>query len=50
MILMMARLGLRSPEIIAIRLEDVDWRLGPSLSTTPVPLWAIVELETPLRG
>lgn len=31
MILMMARLGLRAPEIIAIRLEDIDWRLGEVL-------------------
>ncbi|HOY79044.1 MAG TPA: tyrosine-type recombinase/integrase [Hyphomonadaceae bacterium] len=28
MILLLARLGLRAPEVIAIRLEDIDWRAG----------------------
>ncbi|MFB9898970.1 tyrosine-type recombinase/integrase [Cerasicoccus arenae] len=28
MILLMARLGLRSTEVIAIRLEDINWRGG----------------------
>lgn len=28
MILLMARLGLRGPEVIAIQLEDIDWRNG----------------------
>ena len=28
MMLLLARLGLRSPEVIAIRLEDIDWRSG----------------------
>lgn len=28
MVLLMARLGLRSPEIIAMQLDDVDWRNG----------------------
>jgi len=28
MLLLMARLGLRSPEVIAIRVEDIDWRAG----------------------
>lgn len=28
MVLLMARLGLRSPEVIAIHLEDIDWRKG----------------------
>lgn len=28
MLLLMARLGLRAPEIIAIRLDDIDWRAG----------------------
>jgi integrase/recombinase XerD len=27
-LLLMARLGLRSPEVIAIRVEDIDWRAG----------------------
>ncbi|MFK0278829.1 site-specific integrase [Ensifer sp. NPDC090286] len=31
MLLVMARLGLRSPEVIAIRLEDIDWRAGEIL-------------------
>jgi len=31
MVLLMARLGLRSPEIIAMRLEDIDWRNGEIL-------------------
>ncbi|SEI19491.1 Site-specific recombinase XerD [Rhizobium tibeticum] len=31
MLLLMARLGLRSPEVIAIRLDDVDWRAGEIL-------------------
>lgn len=31
MLLIMARLGLRSPEVIAIRLEDIDWRAGEIL-------------------
>src|SRR3546814_11704045 len=25
---MMARLGMRAPEVIAIRLDDIDWRAG----------------------
>jgi integrase/recombinase XerD len=28
MVLLMARLGLRSPEVIAIQLDDIDWRNG----------------------
>jgi integrase/recombinase XerD len=28
MLLVMARLGLRAPEVIAIRLDDIDWRAG----------------------
>jgi integrase/recombinase XerD len=28
MVLLMARLGLRSPEVVAVRLEDLDWRAG----------------------
>ena len=28
MVLLMARLGLRAPEVVAIRLEDLDWRAG----------------------
>ncbi|MDI1324407.1 MAG: tyrosine-type recombinase/integrase [Algoriphagus sp.] len=28
MVLLMARLGLRSPEIIAMQLDDIDWRNG----------------------
>jgi integrase/recombinase XerD len=28
MLLLMARLGLRAPEVIAIQLDDVDWRAG----------------------
>ena len=31
MLLMMARLGLRAPEVIAIQLDDVDWRAGELL-------------------
>jgi len=28
MVLLLARLGLRAPEVIAIHLEDIDWRAG----------------------
>lgn len=28
MVLMMARLGLRAPEVIAMQLDDIDWRSG----------------------
>jgi integrase/recombinase XerD len=28
MLFLMARLGLRSPEVIAMRVEDIDWRAG----------------------
>jgi integrase/recombinase XerD len=28
MLLLMARLGLRAPEVIAIQLDDIDWRAG----------------------
>src|SRR3546814_8201271 len=31
MLLMRARLGLRAPEVIAIRLDDIDWRAGELL-------------------
>lgn len=31
MFLLMARLGLRVPEVIAIRLDDIDWRTGELL-------------------
>lgn len=31
MLLLMARLGLRAPEVIAIQLEDIDWRAGELL-------------------
>ena len=31
MLLVMARLGLRAQEVIAIRLEDIDWRAGEML-------------------
>lgn len=31
MLLTMARLGLRAPEVIAIRLDDIDWRAGELL-------------------
>ncbi|MGH7249154.1 MAG: site-specific integrase, partial [Pseudomonadota bacterium] len=31
MLLLMARLGLRSPEVIAIQLDDIDWRAGEIL-------------------
>jgi site-specific recombinase XerD len=31
MILLMARLGLRAPEVVAIRLDDIDWRAGELL-------------------
>ena len=28
MVLLMARLGLRAPEVIAMRIDDIDWRTG----------------------
>ena len=31
MLLLMARLGLRSPEVVAIQLDDIDWRSGEIL-------------------
>jgi site-specific recombinase XerD len=31
MLLLMARLGLRAPEVIAVRLDDIDWRVGELL-------------------
>lgn len=31
MLLLMARLGLRAPEVVKIRLEDIDWRAGELL-------------------
>jgi site-specific recombinase XerD len=31
MILLMARLGLRAPEVVAIQLNDIDWRAGELL-------------------
>ena len=31
MLLLMARLGLRGPEVIAIQLDDIDWRAGELL-------------------
>ncbi len=31
MLLVMARLGLRAPEVIAIQLDDIDWRAGELL-------------------
>ncbi|MGK2952402.1 MAG: tyrosine-type recombinase/integrase [Thiobacillus sp.] len=31
MLLLMARLGLRAPEVIAVRLDDIDWRAGELL-------------------
>lgn len=31
MVMLMARLGLRGPEVIAIRLDDIDWRAGDIL-------------------
>lgn len=31
MVLLMARLGLRSPEVVAIQLDDIDWRSGEIL-------------------
>jgi site-specific recombinase XerD len=31
MVLLLARLGLRSPEIVAIQIDDVDWRMGEIL-------------------
>jgi integrase/recombinase XerD len=31
MLLLIARLGLRAPEVIAIQLEDIDWRAGTIL-------------------
>jgi integrase/recombinase XerD len=31
MLLLMARLGLRSPEVVAIQLDDIDWRAGAIL-------------------
>lgn len=31
MLLVMARLGLRAPEVVAIQLDDIDWRAGEIL-------------------
>ncbi len=31
MLLLMARLGLRAPEVVAIQLDDIDWRTGEIL-------------------
>jgi site-specific recombinase XerD len=31
MLMLIARLGLRAPEVIAIQLEDIDWRAGEIL-------------------
>src|SRR5690606_989463 len=31
MLLLIARLGLRAPEVIAVQLEDIDWRAGEIL-------------------
>jgi integrase/recombinase XerD len=31
MVLLQARLGLRAPEVVAVRMEDVDWRAGEVL-------------------
>jgi len=31
MILLLARLGLRAAEVIAIRIDDIDWRAGELL-------------------
>src|SRR5260370_23971820 len=31
MVLWLARLGVRAPEVIAIRLDDIDWRAGELL-------------------
>jgi integrase/recombinase XerD len=31
MLLLMARLGLRASEVIAIQLDDIDWRAGELL-------------------
>lgn len=31
MLLLMARLGLRAPEVVAIQLDDIDWRAGELL-------------------
>jgi site-specific recombinase XerD len=31
MMLLLARLGLRAPEVVAIQLEDIDWRSGEIL-------------------
>jgi len=28
MVLLIARLGLRAPEVIAIQIDDIDWRAG----------------------
>ena len=28
MIILLARLGLRAPEVLAIQLDDIDWRAG----------------------
>jgi integrase len=30
MVLLIARLGLRAPEVIAIQIDDIDWRAGRS--------------------
>jgi len=31
MLMILARLGLRAPEVIAIQLDDIDWRAGTIL-------------------
>ena len=31
MLLLLARLGLRAPEVVAIQLDDIDWRAGELL-------------------
>jgi integrase/recombinase XerD len=31
MLMILARLGLRAPEVIAIQLDDIDWRAGAIL-------------------
>ena len=48
MLLLMARLGLRAPEVVAMKLEDINWRAGETLVRgkgqlhEPMPLTAEV--------
>jgi integrase/recombinase XerD len=34
-LLLLARLGLRAGEVVALQIEDINWRAGDVLSTDP---------------